>query len=196
MLKLRTILIHFSFLLFAVFIHAQGTVDTSVQTGNGTGRVGGVGSGSSNGTILVETKAGTIGSIMGNLPDEAPGQPFSADTVDETDKFLADGNHIHREIHGKFFRDSQGRTRTENEMERFGIGSAPLVHITIMDPVEGRFIMLDPQNKTAVISPFRKREVNPEPVTPKPAARPGLNMSSVASRLRVYLRGWARYKAA
>jgi hypothetical protein len=152
MLKFRTILVHFTFLLFTLLIHAQGTVQASFQAGQG----GGVGSGSSNGTVRVETMTGTVGSIMGNLPNEAFGQPFSADTVGETDQFLADGNHIHRETHGKIFRDSQGRTRTETEIERFGIGSEPLVRIMINDPVEGRFIVLDPQTKTAVINSFRK----------------------------------------
>ena len=177
MLKLRSILVHFSFLLLAVLIHAQGAVQDSPQAGQG----GGVGSGSGNGTVRVETMTGTAGSILGSLPNEAPGQPFSADTVDETDNFLADGNHIHRETHGRVFRDSQGRTRTETEMERFGTGSAPLVRIMIIDPVEGRFIMLDPKNKTAMISSSGKSGVNSEPVTPKSMAKPGQNMSPVAS---------------
>ncbi len=177
MLKLRTILVHFSFLLFVVFIHAQGTVETFFQAGQGSG----VGSGSGNGTVRVETMTGMVGSIMGSLPNESPGQPFSADTVDETDKFLADGNHIHRETHGKVFRDSQGRTRTETEIERFIPGSDPLLHITIIDPVEGRFIVLDPQNKTAMVNFFEKHWANPEPVTSKPAAKPGLSTSATAS---------------
>jgi hypothetical protein len=180
MLKLRTILVYFSLLLFAGLIHAQGTVQASLQAGQG----GGVGSGSSNGTVRVETTTGMAGSVGTFFfsPDGVPGQPFSADTVDETDKFLADGNHIHRETHGKIFRDSQGRTRTETEIEGFVTGSDPLVHITIMDPVEGRFIMLDPRNKTAIISSFGRRALNSEPVTPRPTAKPGQNMPAEVSQ--------------
>jgi hypothetical protein len=178
MLKLRTILVHFSLLLFAVLIHAQGTVQASLQAGQG----GGVGSGSGNGTARVEA-TGMVGGGVETFYSavESPGQPFSADTVDETDKFLADGNHIHRETHGKVFRDSQGRTRTETEIERFIPGSDPLLHITIIDPVEGRFIVLDPQNKTAMVNFFEKHWANPEPVTSKPAAKPGLSTSATAS---------------
>ncbi len=183
-MKLRTILVHFSFLLsvvfvFAVLVHAQGTVTAAVQTGQGSG----VSNGSVNGTVRVESTS-TMGGMVGSFfsPNSVPGQPFSADIFEETDKFLADGNHIHHENHGRIFRDSQGRTRTETEMQRFGAGSDPLVHITIMDPVEGRFIMLDSRNKTAMISSFRKRELNPEPVTPKPTANPGQNMPAAVSQ--------------
>ena len=179
MLKLRTILIHFSLLLFAVLIHAQGTVQASPQTGQG----GGVGSGSSNGTVRVETTS-TMGGMVGSFfsPNGVPGQPFSADIFEETDKFLADGNHIHHESRGKIFRDSQGRTRTETDIERPLTRSEPLVHITIMDPVEGRFIILDPRNKTAVISSFGRRVLNSEPVAPKPTANPGQNIPAAVSQ--------------
>jgi hypothetical protein len=77
--------------------------------------------------------------------------------IEETDRFLADGNHIHRENHGRIFRDSQGRTRNENEIGGFGPVAKPFVHIMIFDPVEGCFILLDPEQKTATVNQFGKR---------------------------------------
>lgn len=152
MLKLRSILVFFSLYLFAVFTHAQMTpLAPPAPAGNGAG----IGSGSGNGdvTVRVETKTGFVGGIVGSVfaPSGAPGQPFSADVIEETDHTLSDGNHIHRETHGKFFRDSQGRTRSETEIGVFGPGK-PFVHVFIMDLVEGRFIVLDLEHKTATIN--------------------------------------------
>ena len=48
------------------------------------------------------------------------GVPYSADVITETTRVLADGNRIHQEMHGKQFRDSEGRTRTETEFQMPG----------------------------------------------------------------------------
>jgi hypothetical protein len=111
---------------------------------------------------------GTVGGVIGSFYtfNGIPGPPFSADVIDETDKFLADGNHIHRESHGKIFRDSQGRMRTETEVGNFGPESKPFVHVAITDPVEGRFIHLDFEHKTATVSHF-----------PQPSSNPGIGRS-------------------
>ena len=151
--KLRAILAAFSLMIFAVVIaHAQGTVVTSVQVGQGRG----AGTGNGNGTGIGAV-AGVIGGFSSSGMSGTPGQPFSADVIDENDRFLADGNHIHHESHGRVFRDSQGRTRNETEIGAFGPGIKPLVHIMINDPVEGRFILLNPEQKTATIHQFGKR---------------------------------------
>ena len=151
--KLRAILAAFSLLIFAVVVaHAQGAVVTSVQVGQGKGAGTGNGNGSGIGVV-----AGVIGSFGGSGMSGIPGQPFSADVIEETDRFLADGNHIHHENHGRVFRDSQGRTRNETEIGAFGPGIKPFVHIMISDPVEGRFILLNPEQKTATVSQFGKR---------------------------------------
>src|SRR5947199_316596 len=54
---------------------------------------------------------GTMGGIV-STGGGAPGVakvPYSADTIIVSDRVLADGNHIHRETHGRVYRDSQGR---------------------------------------------------------------------------------------
>lgn len=77
-MKLRTILVHFSFLLsvvfvFAVLVHAQGTVTAAVQTGQGSG----VSNGSVNGTVRVESTS-TMGGMVGSffLPIAFPASRF------------------------------------------------------------------------------------------------------------------------
>jgi hypothetical protein len=147
MLKVRTLLVTFSLLLFAVLVHAQGTVAISVQNGHGVGTGAGSGIGAVGGMI------GMVRGGISSLPDTS-GPPFSADVVEETDKYLADGNHIHREIHGRFFRDAQGRTRTETEIGHFSTDNRTVVFVTIMDMVEGRSLHLDLQNKIATINHF------------------------------------------
>jgi len=153
MQKLRAILVAFSLVIFAVVIaHAQGTVVTSVQVGQGRGAGTGTGNGTGIGAV-----SGVIGGFGGLGFSGTPGQPFSADVIEETDRLLADGNHIHRENHGRIFRDSQGRTRNETEIGSFGPGIKPFVHIMISDPVEGRFILLNPEQKTATVNQFGRR---------------------------------------
>lgn len=152
--KLRAILAAFALTTFAAVVaHAQGAVVTSVQVGQGKG----AGEGAGTGTGVGAFSGGVIGGLIGPGISGTPGQPFSADVIEETDRFLADGNHIHRENHARVFRDSQGRTRNETEIGAFGPGIKPFVHITISDPVEGRFIMLNPEQKTATVNQFGKR---------------------------------------
>jgi hypothetical protein len=150
--KLRAILATISLMIFAVVLaHAQGAVVTSVQVGQGRGAGDGTGAG------VGAYAGGVIGGLISPGIRGTPGQPFSADVIEETDRFLADGNHIHRENHGRIFRDSQGRTRNESEIGGFGSVAKPFVHIMILDPVEGRFILLDPEQKTATINQFGRR---------------------------------------
>lgn len=78
-------------------------------------------------------------------------QPYSADTITITDRTLADGNHIHRETHGKIYRDSQGRTRSETEMP-VPPGGEPFTIITINDPVQRVLIRLDKRVQTAQLT--------------------------------------------
>jgi len=153
MLKLRVLLSAFTVLFFVV---AAQTQDTSVQAAKNVGRGSGSGSGSGtgSGSQVREAWSGQITSFVGGNVAATKGQPFSADIVDETDQFLADGNHIHREMHGKVFRDSEGRTRTESDLGiRVNVGGEPYVHITILDPVQRRNILLNPRLKEASVQP-------------------------------------------
>src|ERR1041385_2516245 len=98
--KLSAIFILCIVLLFTASVFAQGTVATSVQAGGGRG----LGAG----TVL-----GFGGSMLGSGNNFAgtKTRPFSADIINETDQYFADGNHVHREMRGRIFRDSEGRTR-------------------------------------------------------------------------------------
>lgn len=112
---------------------------------------------------------GTVGVAIfsGTFPEGEKGVPFSADVVTETDQVLADGNHIHREIRGKIYRDSQGRMRRETMMEFAGSG-VKYENVSINDPTQRVFINLDPRLKTATIHHFV--QVGP-PSTDRAAAK-------------------------
>lgn len=69
--------------------------------------------------------------------------PYSADTITESVQVLADGNRIVRRSTTRVYRDSEGRTRTE-EVIGGGVQS-----VRISDPVSGETWTLDPQARTA-----------------------------------------------
>jgi hypothetical protein len=84
------------------------------------------------------------------------GAPFSADVVSQSTQILADGTPVTREVvtretHGKMFRDSAGRTRSETELESSAAGVGPRHFVTIVDPVLRTSIVLDVAAKKAVI---------------------------------------------
>lgn len=92
---------------------------------------------------------------MGFRGRTVTGSPFSAQSSTETVQTLADGNRIDRTNTGMMYRDSQGRTRVEENFKHFGpmpaSGNAgPMVFIN--DPVSGMDYILNPSNKTAVES--------------------------------------------
>jgi hypothetical protein len=84
------------------------------------------------------------------IPTTIKNAPFSAQVVTEYDHVLANGTHIHRETHGRIFRDSQGRVRTETQVAALG-GVDSLEHIAIQDPILHEIIHLDPRTKTASV---------------------------------------------
>lgn len=77
--------------------------------------------------------------------------PFSAAALYKIEQVTPDGKRIHEEVHGKVFRDSQGRMRWEQEFIRNG---QILRTAVVQDPVEGRMIELDENTRTACISAF------------------------------------------
>ncbi|HET9364975.1 MAG TPA: hypothetical protein VFP71_08230 [Candidatus Angelobacter sp.] len=156
--KLSGILSVFALFLFAIVAHSQGKIVISAQAGNGAGSGSGVSQSSGNAQISVGVGGGMIG-FVGSAPSGVKGLPFSADVVEETDQYLANGNHIHRENHGKVFRDSEGRMRTENEIGSGIVGSKPFLHILINDPVQNTFILLNPENKAATVHHLMQRPV-------------------------------------
>ena len=76
------------------------------------------------------------------------GAPYSADTIVEGNQQLADGNRISRRTTGRVYRDSEGRTRREEDRPN-GTTS-----ISITDPVAGFSYSLDGQNKIAWRTPM------------------------------------------
>jgi len=127
---------------------AQDKANTANQ-GSGTGQGSGI--------VVSQGRSGVVGGVIAGFSGLGfggqRGAPFSADTIDETDQFLADGNHIHQETHGKIYRDSEGRTRNENELNPLGMGRT-FVTIHIFDPVEKTMILLNSEQKTATVHHF------------------------------------------
>jgi hypothetical protein len=80
------------------------------------------------------------------------GAPYSATATTESIQTLSDGNQIIRKNQSKLYRDSEGRTRTEQTLETIGKwtadGEAPQ-SISIYDPVAGVSYSLDPRARAA-----------------------------------------------
>jgi hypothetical protein len=99
---------------------------------------------------------GGIGASAGAVihgPNGLKGVPFSADVITESTRTLADGNRIHQETHGKEFRDSEGRTRSETEFP-LSPNDEHFQHIFIIDPIQNVHIVLDTRGKTAIVHHF------------------------------------------
>jgi len=86
------------------------------------------------------------------------GAPYSAQAVTEHMQALPDGNTIHTTTTANVYRDSQGRTRREQEIGAVGPWAAqgtPHKVITIIDPVAGFIQTLNPDTQVARQMPFR-----------------------------------------
>jgi hypothetical protein len=81
------------------------------------------------------------------------GAPYSAVASTETTQVLSDGNQISHKMTSNIYRDSQGRTRREENFPGFGPlvanGSHPQNVVFISDPVSGSDYILEPENKIA-----------------------------------------------
>jgi hypothetical protein len=92
------------------------------------------------------------------------GAPYSATATTETIQTLSDGNQIIRKNESKLYRDSEGRTRTEQTLETIGkwaAGGEAQQSIFINDSVAGVSYSLDPRTHTAhkTVYPQKKRLV-------------------------------------
>jgi hypothetical protein len=97
-------------------------------------------------TKVLPLEAKVLPLVAKGLPLEArvvQGQPYSAEVATESIQTLADGNRIVQRTTGRVFRDSQGRVRREEDRPSGGPA------ISIMDPVSGVNISLDPTTRTA-----------------------------------------------
>jgi len=88
------------------------------------------------------------------------GAPYSAQAITEHIQTLADGNAIHTTITANVYRDSQGRTRREQEIGAIGPWAAeggPRKVVSIGDPVGGHVYMLNANTQVARQMPFPGR---------------------------------------
>ena len=86
------------------------------------------------------------------------GAPYSAQAVTEHIQTLADGNTIHTTTTANLYRDSQGRTRREQEISAIGpwaTQGTPRKVISITDPVAGFIHTLNPDTQEAREMPMR-----------------------------------------
>ena len=75
------------------------------------------------------------------------GAPYSGQYISEHVQTLSDGNRIVRRTTGRVFRDNEGRVRRETDRP----AGEPLV--TITDPVAKTSVTLDPDKRTARMTP-------------------------------------------
>jgi hypothetical protein len=79
------------------------------------------------------------------------GTPYSADAVTESTQVLADGNRIARKNTAQLYRDSEGRTRRDQEMENIGpwASKGSFKSSVVHDPVADLHFVLEPAAKIA-----------------------------------------------
>ena len=109
------------------------------------------------GARFLGAEAGPPGRVVRNAP-------YSADMITESTQTLADGNHIKQSTTSRMFRDSDGRTRTEQSLNGLGAlagGSTLPKVVFINDPVAGTNYALNLTNKTATKSTFGMRPPRP-----------------------------------
>ena len=119
------------------------------------------------GARFLGAEAGAPGRVVKNAP-------YSADMITESTQTLADGNHIRQSTTSHVFRDSEGRTRTEQSLKGLGAlaGNSNLPQVVfINDPVAGTNYALNPSDKSATRSGWM-RSPRPGPQA-RTAAGPG-----------------------
>jgi hypothetical protein len=131
----RVLLLILAALLLACVSPAQTMTSGSSETRNGV-------------STLKMTLSAT--SSFGQIPP-ITGASYSAEEVSEHTQTLADGTHIVQpgRPHRLMFRDSQGRTRIEQDMMHGPNGEPGVKIVEIRDPVAGYQYTLDTANKVA-----------------------------------------------
>jgi hypothetical protein len=80
------------------------------------------------------------------------GAPYSAQAITESTRTLGDGNKIRHKNSASVYRDSEGRTRRDQELGTVGpwaMSGDPHQMVFIHDPVAGFNYVLDPRTRTA-----------------------------------------------
>jgi hypothetical protein len=108
-------------------------------------------------TTVAASPVGVIESMPLESVTSVPNAPFSADAETEFTQVLGDGNRIERRYSSMIARDSQGRTRREEEIALVGPlavdGPSPRL-VTILDPVAGHAYTLDEGQRIAYRNPM------------------------------------------
>lgn len=94
--------------------------------------------------MLEELKAQQVRPRVPVESKTVTGAPYSAEVITEHIQTLSDGNRIVRRTSGRVYRDSQGRTRREEDKAPGQVGL-----ITINDPVATVAYSLNPDTRTA-----------------------------------------------
>jgi hypothetical protein len=153
------------------------------QTSSRSGTLGGVIGQGPAGVQLVSTPGWTFTSSSAAMSGgTVTGSPYSAEEVTEQVQTLADGTHISQPAPKiKFYRDSQGRTRTERTFPlpagAFPAGVDAPVIIEIFDAVSGARYTLEPRNHTA------RRISFPTPPPPPPPPPPPNSATASATKV-------------
>jgi hypothetical protein len=119
-------------------------------------------------------RAGFVGARPFSGGKVVTGAPYSAQAVTEHIQTLADGNTIHTTTTVNVYRDSEGRTRREQEFSAIGPWAAqgtPHKVISITDPVGGFLYTLNPDAQEARQMPFRAHAGAWSGAGARPAAR-------------------------
>ncbi len=114
-------------------------------------------------TTVAASPVGVIESMPLESVTSVPNAPFSADAETEFTQVLGDGNRIERRYSSMIARDSQGRTRREEEIALVGplaVGGPSPRLVTILDPVGGQSFTLDDSQKVAYRNPMALAKLN------------------------------------
>jgi hypothetical protein len=116
------------------------------------------------GTAAVATTASTDFVYFRSDLKPVKAAPYAAESQTETIQSLADGNRIVRKWTSKTYRDSEGRTRTDNTVNALGPwnpDSQTLSISSIYDPSTGESFSLNHQAKTAMKASHRMTMATP-----------------------------------
>ena len=115
-------------------------------------------------------------------PTPVTGAPYSGVQTVSSQQVLANGNQISHSQQSKVYRDSQGRTRTEQTVTPPATsGKQPYTQVTIVDPVAGYRYMLNSATMTAIQMPLPAPRTSPSTGTPTPRPEPsGVQVSTTS----------------
>jgi hypothetical protein len=107
--------------------------------------------------MAMASPVGVIESVPLESVTSVPNAPFTADAETDFTQVLGDGNRIERRYSSMIARDSQGRTRREEEIAMIGPlavdGPSPRL-VTILDNVTGHSYTLDERQRIAFRNPM------------------------------------------